>query len=94
EEQSALARRAVEKRMNARELEELTASRKKPGKRRAGPPRVDPDTATAAEKLTRRFQTRVEIQRRGRAGWVRLRFDSEEELMRLYDLLIRAGGKK
>lgn len=94
EEQSSLARRAVEKRLSARELEELTSSRKRSGKRRAIPRRVDPDTATAAEKLTRRLQTRVEIQRRGRVGWVRLRFDSEEELMRLYDLLIRAGGKK
>jgi len=94
EEQSSLARRAVEKRLSARELEELTSSRKRSAKRRAAPPRVDADTATAAEKLTRRFQTRVEIQRRGRAGWVRLRFDSEEELMRLYDLLMRAGGKK
>jgi ParB family chromosome partitioning protein len=94
EEQASLARRAVEQRLSARELEELTSSRKKSGKRRAAPRRVDPHTATAAEKLTRRFQTRVEIQRRGRAGWVRLRFDSEEELMRLYDLLIKTGGKK
>jgi ParB family chromosome partitioning protein len=72
EEQSRLARRAVEQRLSARELEDLTASRKRPGKRRPAPRRVDPDTARAVEKL----------------------IDSEDELIRLYDLLIKAGGKK
>lgn len=94
EEQSGLARRAVEQRLSARELEELTAGRKKPRKRRATRRQVDPNTATAEEKLTRRYQTRVEIRRHGRAGWIRLRFDSEEELIRLYDLLTKTGGKK
>lgn len=94
EERSRLARRAVEQRLSARELEDLTSSRKRPGKRRSAPRRVDPDTAKAEEKLTRCFQTRAQIKRRGRGGWVRLRFDSEDELIRLYDLLIKAGGKK
>lgn len=93
-EQSKLARRAVERRLSARELEELASRRKRPRRRQKTPRQVDPDTAAAEEKLTRRFQTRVEIRRRGQAGWLRLRFDSEEELIRLYDLLIKAGGKK
>lgn len=94
EEQSALARRAVEKRLSARELEEMTASRKAPQSRKAPTRRPDPETAAAEEKLTRCFQTRVEIKRSGQMGWVRLRFHSEEELIRIYDLLIKAGGRR
>jgi ParB family chromosome partitioning protein len=94
DQQSSLARRAVEQRLSAREMEDLTTSPKKRKKAGRTPPRPDPDTAAAVEELTRRLQTKVEIARRGRGGWVRLRFGSEEELMRLYDLLIKAGGKK
>ena len=34
----------------------------------------------------------MQIWRRGSGGTVRLHFHSEEELMRLYDLLIREAG--
>ena len=38
--------------------------------------------------------TKVDIARRGRGGVIRIHYHSEEELMRLYDLLSqRAGGK-
>ncbi len=89
EEQVKLAKRAAEASMSARQLEELVRpASKKPAKRAAKP--VDPNDAAAAEKLTRRVQTKVEIARRGAGGTVRLHFHSEEELMRLYDLLLAA----
>jgi len=47
----------------------------------------DPNTAAAAERLTQRLQTRVEIERRGRGGVVKIHYHSEEELMRLFDEL-------
>ena len=50
------------------------------------------DTAAAAERLTRRLQTKVEIKRKGRSGTVCVAFHNEEELMRLYDLFMQAGG--
>lgn len=86
-EQLKLARRAVKEGLSTRQLEALTS-----GERRARKPRVkkkvDPDTAAAAERLTRRLQTRVEIQRKGSGGTVNIHFHSEEELIRLFDLLL------
>ena len=46
-------------------------------------------TAAAAERLTRRLQTKVEIRRRrDGGGLLQIHFFSEEDLMRLYDRLI------
>ncbi|MCM2270797.1 MAG: hypothetical protein NDJ75_11895, partial [Thermoanaerobaculia bacterium] len=56
------------------------------GKRRAKP-EIEPNTAAAAERLTQRLQTRVDIERRGKGGVVKIHFHSEEELMRLFDRL-------
>ncbi len=90
--QIRLARRAADEGMSARELEARAAGKRAPaGRKTAGP---DPDTAAAAEELTRRLQARVEIRRRGRGGQVRISFASEEELMRIYDMLMRSGGKR
>jgi ParB family chromosome partitioning protein len=85
-----LAERAAEQGLSARALEALAST---PGRKRerAAP---EPNAAAAAERLTHRLQTRVEIDRRGRGGTIRLHFHSEEELMRLYDLLIAASSRK
>lgn len=87
ERQIELARRAVAEGLSARDMERLAASR--PGAKPAKPaPPVEVHAAAAAETLTRKLQTRVEIRRRGKGGVLTLHFHSEEELMRLYDLLI------
>lgn len=89
EEVVKLARRAVARGWSAREVERQAAGRK-PGPRR----RLveDPDTAAAADRLTRRLQTKVEIRRGRRGGTVRVHFQTEEELMRLYELLMGQRG--
>ena len=93
EEQMALARRAIAEGLSARQLEELTSADRVPRKRR---PKsiMDPDTAAAAERLTRRLQTKVEIRRKGAGGALQIHFHSEEELMRLYDLLLSLEAKE
>ena len=91
EEQLALAQRAVSEGLSARQIEALTSRERKPRKKRARKG-MDPDTSAAAERLTRRFQTKVEIRRRGAGGAVQVHFSSEEELMRLYDLLLSVGN--
>ncbi|MGH9464099.1 MAG: ParB/RepB/Spo0J family partition protein, partial [Thermoanaerobaculia bacterium] len=53
---------------------------------------ADPDTAAAAERLTRRLQTKVEIRRRGRGGQLLIHFHDEDELIRLFELLSRGGS--
>lgn len=85
-----LAQRAAEQGLSARVLEALAAG---PGRKRERPT-PEPNAAAAAERLTQRLQTRVEIDRRGRGGTIRVHFHSEEELMRLYDLIIAAAPRK
>ena len=92
DEQTALAERAVREGLSARDLERLAASPGPPPKKPQKPDRpAEVHTAAAQEKLTRRLQTRVEIRRQGKGGHLRIHFHSEEELMRLYDVLIDRG---
>jgi ParB family transcriptional regulator, chromosome partitioning protein len=95
--QLALAERAVRDGLSARDLERLAnvgTSEATAAKRR---PQTAPDVhaAAAAERLTRRLQTRVEIRRgrRGR-GVLQIHFHSEEELMRLYEQLVAGVGEE
>jgi ParB family transcriptional regulator, chromosome partitioning protein len=93
ERQVALARRAVDEGLSARELERLTQPSEKaePPEAKGKPPK-DVHTAAAEERLTRRLQTPVDIRRRGGRGTVSIHFHSEEELMRLFDLLMAPGA--
>ena len=89
EEQVELAKRAVETALSARALEAIVHPEPRRSRSRSREPKpADPNDAAAAERLTRKLQTKVEIKRRGVAGTVRLHFHSEEELIRLYDLLV------
>jgi ParB family chromosome partitioning protein len=88
EQQLLLAERAVREGLSARDLERASAPQEK-AKKPARP--VEVHTAAAEEKLTRRLQTRVEIRRRRKGGSLQIHFHSEEELMRLYDLLMERG---
>jgi ParB family chromosome partitioning protein len=81
-----LAARAVAEGLSARALEALTEGDRTEGRRRRRQAAaVEPNTAAAAERLTQRLQTKVEIERRGKGGVVKIHFHSEEELMRLFD---------
>jgi ParB family chromosome partitioning protein len=92
--QVALAKRAVAEGLSARQLEALAAARDGAERRRTRrTPALDVHSAAAAEQLTRRLQTRVEIRRRRDGGGVvQIHFFSEEDLMRLYDRLTAAEG--
>lgn len=86
ESQVALAQRAVGEELSARQLEKLVSAPRAAAK----PPvkQVDVNTAAAEERLTRRMQTKVEIRRKGKGGHLRVLFHSEEELIRIYDLMM------
>lgn len=88
EDQVKMAERAVNGGLSARQLEEMVRPAEKPKPQARQAPSLDANSAAAAEKLTQRLQTKVEIRRRGKGGTVQLHFHSEEELMRLYDLLM------
>jgi ParB family chromosome partitioning protein len=90
EDQLALGREAARKGLSVREVERRVALLRTPrGGRAAG--RKDPNTRAAEERLRAALGTRVEIGRRGKGGAIRVRFKSEAELQRLYELLLRAG---
>jgi ParB family chromosome partitioning protein len=96
--QIQLADRAVRDGLSARDLEKLTAPpREEPPKAKKPERPVEVHTAAAEERLTRRLQTRVEIKRQGKEGQrgqLRIHFHSEEELMRLFDVLIERGESR
>ncbi|MCH9650838.1 MAG: ParB/RepB/Spo0J family partition protein [Deltaproteobacteria bacterium] len=100
EKQAELAQRAVEEGLTARALEALTAVRRNEtpappqGSSKQEPAAIEVHTAAAAEKLTRHLQTQVHIKRRGKSGVVNIRFHSEEELIRIYDLLMARGDNE
>lgn len=82
-EQLELARKMVGESWSVRKAEKKTDRKKKKP--------VDPFIYDAQDKLTEYFQTRVEITGSKTRGDIRLRYHSEEELIRLYDKL--TGGK-
>jgi ParB family chromosome partitioning protein len=86
EEQVRLAMKAADGGLTARSLEKMVA----PGPAKKKSIDADADTAAAAERLTRSLQTRVTIRRRGAGGTVQIAFHNEEELMRLFELLVKA----
>jgi ParB family chromosome partitioning protein len=86
------ARKATQDKLTAREMEKAVT--KTASKRARGRKRPDADTAAAEETLTKIFQSKVEIRRRRRGGTLSIAFHSEDELIRLYDLLVRAGEKR
>jgi ParB family chromosome partitioning protein len=89
EDQIGLAREAARRGLSVREVERRVAGGRRPARPRS--PRRDPNTRAAEERLRGILGTRVEIQRRGKGGWLRVAFASEAELQRVFDLLTRAG---
>ena len=89
-EQVELAQRAVREGLSARDLEQAAGAEReaRPQKKKRAAGELDVHSAAAAERLTQRLQTRVDIKRSRRGGGVvQIHFFSEEELMRLYDRL-------
>ncbi len=93
--QLALAREAAQESLTARQLERRSSPGRRPKTRRAPAPE-EPEVfaAAAAEKLTKRYQTKVEIRRQPPRGVIQIHFHSEEELIRLYDQLMERGGRR
>lgn len=89
EDQLALARAVAKHGLSVREVERRAAAlkdgRTRPEKRR------DPNTRAAEERLRIALGTRVRITRRGRRGVMRVEFQNEAELQRLYELILKAA---
>jgi len=85
--QRRVAREIVSRGLSVREAEALV-------RREANPPlpppprRVEPNTRAAEERLRLALGTRVRIVRKGTGGRIEIDFGSEEELHRVYELLL------
>lgn len=93
--QLALAREATENSLTARELERRSSPTRRPkARRKTEPEEPEVFAAAAAEKLTKRYQTKVEIRRSPPRGVIQIHFHSEEELIRLYEQLMERGESR
>jgi len=94
QEQRNFARDAVAKGWSVRETEQMVTRALTraggPGAKKA-PAAREPDvhTRAAQDRLRLTFGTRVDIARRGQGGEIRIAFKNEEELIRIYEILIR-----
>ena len=91
--QVGLAWEAARKGLSVREVERRVAALRAPRAAGAGAKRRDPNTRAAEERLKAALGTVVEIARRGKGGSLRIAFTSEQELQRLFELLVRASRR-
>jgi ParB family chromosome partitioning protein len=88
DDQERLAEEIVRRSLSVRQAEKRAATMAA-GDRVVREKRRDPFTRDAEEKLSRRLQTRVRIVRKRRGGRLELSFGSEEELIGLFENLMK-----
>lgn len=91
EDQLELGREAARKGLSVREVERRVAAMRSPQTSEKAGKRKDANTRAAEERLRAALGSRVEIARRGRGGQIRVLFESEAELSRIYEILVRRG---
>ena len=94
-EQRNFARDAVAHGWSVRETEQLVtralthAGAQGEKKKARGPRELDVHTRAAQDKLRLTCGTRVEIARKAKGGEIRIAFKDEDELIRIYEILVR-----
>jgi ParB family chromosome partitioning protein len=88
DDQELLAEEIVRRSLSVRQAEKR-AARMAGGDRVVAERRRDPFTRDAEEKLSRRMQTKVKIVRKRRGGKIELSFGSEEELIGLFERIMK-----
>jgi ParB family chromosome partitioning protein len=93
-EQRNVARDAVARGWSVRETEQMVTRAltraAPPGAATKGsaPRQLDVHTRAAQDKLRRTFGTKVDIARKGKGGEIRIAFKDEDELIRIYEILV------
>ena len=82
-----LARDVIARQLSVRETEALIRKSAAPAVE-VEPPQKDVHTKAAEEKLRFALGTRVRIVRKGKGGRIEIDFTSEDELQRVYELLV------
>jgi ParB family chromosome partitioning protein len=86
--QRRISREVITGGLSVRDTEALVRRETNPPTK-ADPPRVDPNTRAAEERLRIALGTRVHIVRKGKRGKIEIEFADEGELNRLYEQLLR-----
>jgi ParB family chromosome partitioning protein len=92
--QRRTARDVIARSLSVRETESLVKKITEsgaPARAPAPPAPVDVHTRAAEDRLKRLLGTRVRIARRGKGGRIEISFVSEDELIRIYELLTDGG---
>lgn len=92
DDQLRLAGEIVRRGLSVREAEARAAAIVAGPARARKEKRRDPFTREAEEKLSHRLRSKVRLLRRRRGGSIQIEFGSEEELIRLYELLMGKRG--
>lgn len=95
-EQIQLANRIVKEQLNVRQTEDLIRNwktkEKQPHASKPHPERLDPNVKAAEQKLQEYLGTKVAIHRSGKEkGRIEIHFENEEDLIRIYDLMMEGG---
>jgi ParB family chromosome partitioning protein len=88
DDQERLAEEILRRALSVRQAEKRASSMAR-GDRVVHEKRRDPFTRDAEEKLTRKLQTKVRIVRKRRGGKIELSFASEEELIGLFERMMK-----
>lgn len=86
--QRRVAREIVSRGLSVRDTEAIVRRETSPAPVAVEAPRVDPNTRAAEDQLKLALGTRVRIVRQRRGGRIEIDFTSEDELQRLFELLI------
>ncbi|MCS6886307.1 MAG: ParB/RepB/Spo0J family partition protein [Acidobacteriota bacterium] len=84
--QLSLAHRIASEGLSVRDVERLVERLRKPKKEYEEI--IDPNVRAAEQRLQKYLGTKVRILRSGKGGKIQIDFHTEEELIRIYDLLI------
>ena len=89
--QVKLASKIARQGLSVRQVENLVALQATHRRLRNAPskPRVDPNVRAAALELERTLGTRVKILGSGRRGKIEIQYFSQEDLNRIYDLIVK-----
>ena len=85
--QRRVGRDVISRGLSVRETEALVRHEIEPAPVPPEPPRVDPNTRAAEDRLKLALGTRVRIIRKGKGGRIEIDFKDERELQRVYELL-------
>lgn len=88
--QDALARRIMKQGLSVRQVEKRVSGDRPTAPPRAQPePRSDPNTRAAQEEMIQALGTKVRITRQGKGGTVMISFHDEEELERIFEVIVK-----